>query len=122
MGVPEHLFPPDQQSLIRVRPDTSINATNDTVYDYGVAAGRLVFPGWIQQDTRAAPTDNDGRAPQTQAMLLITNEPDIAEFDRIEWAEHPAGPITYELDGPPEFAYTPAGFHHVEAILRKIAG
>jgi hypothetical protein len=115
--VPEHLMIHD---LVRVRPA----ATSDdygTNYDYGTAAARAGFRGWLQQDRRAE-LFTDARDTLDQSWLLVTNYLDIDGNDRIEWPVGPFGLATFRIDGPPEPAYTPRGYDHVEATLRIVEG
>ncbi len=106
----------------RVRPVTSSNSHGNTERDYGPAAERTTLRAWLQQNTSDEPFP-DGRNPAEQRWLLITDEPDLTEDDRIEWASHPAGLIVFEVHGPPEPTYRPgSGFHHTEASLRLLDG
>jgi len=116
--VPDRLLVHD---VVVVRPATSTDAYGDVELDYGASATRTSIRAWLQQDQRDE-TFRDGRAPLDQRWLLVTNETDVAGRDRIEWADHPAGSVTFEVDGPPEPAYTGAGLHHLEAGLRVVEG
>lgn len=116
--LPEHLLP---HSVVRVRPAESTDAYNDTVRDYGPAATRTTLRAWIQQEQRRDVV-SDGRDPDEQRWLLMCNLDDLRVTDRIEWADHPTGPVVFEVYGPPEPAYTPRGFHHTEATLRIVEG
>lgn len=106
----------------RVRPAVSRNSHGNTEFDYGPAAERTEIRAWVQQDSRDEPFP-DGRNPAEQRWLLITDEADLTEDDRIEWANHPTGLIVFEVHGPPEPTYRPGpGFHHTEATLRILDG
>lgn len=115
------------QTLTKVRPSQTTDAYGNTVLSYGAAATRTTFQGWVQQDMRveSRPT---GRNPAEQRWLLMCNLDDLSTDDRIEWPSgHPAGPLTFAVEGPPEPAYRPpgtgaGGFHHVEATLRLLEG
>lgn len=113
--VPEHLLP---HTVTVVRPAVSTDAYGSEVYDYGPAATRTSVAAWMQQDSRREPL-SDGRDPLVQRWLLVTNHQDVRGRDRVEWSETPA---VFEVDGPPEPAYTPTGYHHEEASLRVVAG
>jgi hypothetical protein len=110
MGIPAGLLP---QTVTKIRPTTSTDTYGNTVYTYGSGTS---ITAWLQQDDRKEPL-SDGRAALEQIWLLITNEPDVLGHDRIVF-----GTTTFEVDGPPEPVYTPAGFHHLEATLRVVAG
>lgn len=113
MGVPDLLLP---HTVTRVRPATSTDAYNNTIYDHGDAAARADLSAWMQQDKRARPR-SDGRDPLVDWWLLITNEQDLNGRDRIEF-----NGTVFEIDGPPEPTSTPAGFHHTEATLKAVRG
>lgn len=115
MPVPTALLP---HQVTVVRPVVSTDAHGSQVYDYGAAATRTTVAGWLQQDRRAEPR-SDGREPLEQRWALVTNHEDVQGRDRIEWAETPA---VFEVEGPPEPTYTPAGYHHTEATLRVVEG
>lgn len=109
--VPAGLLP---QQITLVRPAQTVDGYGSTVQDYGPAATRTVIEGWLQQDRRQAVTGGtaEGRRPQEQSWLLVTNHPDVQALDRFEW-----NAVTFETGGPPEPVYTPRGFHHTEATL-----
>lgn len=117
MGVPVALLP---HSVTRVRPADTTDGYNNTVRDYGVAATRTAADVWLQQDDRSEPRA-EGRDADVQTWLLIANDSDWVAFDRVEWSG-PVGDILFEVDGPPEPVYTPAGLHHIEATLRVVTG
>lgn len=112
--IPPHLLP---HTVQRIRPSTSTDAHGNTVRDYTVPpATSADMAAWLQQDNRKEPLA-DGRDPLEQDWLMITNETDILGYDRIVF-----GALTFEVEGPPGPAYTPGGFHHTEATLRKVDG
>ena len=113
MGVPASMLP---QTVTRVRPSTSTDTYGNTTYDYASPTSSTSMAAWLQQDDRAEPLA-DGRAPLEQRWLMVTNDSDVAGRDRITF-----GALTFEVDGPPEPAYTPAGFHHLEATLKLVEG
>ena len=114
-GVPGRLLP---HTVTRVRPATSTDIYGNTTYDYGPAANRKDMAAWLQQNNRTEPLSN-GRDPLVQDWLMVTNDPDVQGYDRIEWAD---GPLTFEVDGPPAPVSTPAGYHHTESTLKVVAG
>lgn len=116
--VPIRLLP---QQVTVVRPLVTNDEYGNQVYDYGTGATRITVPGWLQQDRRTERSElrTDGRDPLVQRWLLVTNHQDVQGRDRVEWAETPA---VFEVEGPPEPAYDPSGFHHTEATLRVVEG
>lgn len=118
MGVPDHLL---VHTVTLVDPAEATDTYGNTTYDYGPAATRTTIRAWLQQDQRSE-TFPDGRDPLDQRWLMVTNHETVAGVDRIEWADHPSGAVVFSIDGPPEPAYTPAGFHHLEAGLRITEG
>lgn len=117
MGVPDGLLP---HQVTIVHPQTTTDAYGSQAHDYGPAASRTTVAGWLQQDTGTEPRDG-GRDPQVGTWLLITNHAAVTGVDRIEWVG-PAGPVVFEVLGPPAPTYTPAGFHHSECVLRQVQG
>ena len=114
MSLPTHLL---VQSVTKVRPAIpAADARGNIIPDYGVAATRTTVEVWLQQDTRIE-SFPDGRNPQEQLWLLMSNDSDWRTGDRVEW-----GAITFEVHGPPEPAYDATGFHHTEATLRVLGG
>ena len=116
--LPAHLL---VHEVTVVHPAPVTDAYQNTTYDYGPAASRRSLWAWLQQDQRAERND-DGRGASSEAWLLMCNDPDIAQHDRVDWAGHPAGAVTFVVDGPPEPTYTPRGFHHLEATLAIVKG
>lgn len=116
-------------TVVRVRPVVTTDAHGAEKRDYDAGARVTLAPGsanggaWLQQDQRAD-RHMDGREPQDQMWLLMCTYADIASGDRIEWADHPAGPVAFDVVGPPEPAYDLASstFDHLEATLRVVDG
>lgn len=119
--VPDRLLIHD---VTLVEPAETTDAYNNVVYDY-VNGTRTQVKVWLQQDQRLEQF-RDGRDPLDQRWLLVTNHPTISGHARIEWADHPAGAVTFEVDGPTEPTYAPlssgSALHHVEAQLRIVNG
>lgn len=111
MGIPEHLLP---HAVTLTHPTTSTDAYNNTTLTYG--GGGASITAWLQQNTRTEPR-SDGRDPLEQTWLLMTNEEDVRGRDRVTFDG-----TVYEVEGPPEKVYSPAGLHHVEATLRLVTG
>jgi len=111
--IPDRLLP---LTVTKVRPAQTTDRYGDTVYDYGAAATRTDVQAWIDQASAEEETPN-GRDVITGVWKLITNHADLDALDRIEW-----GGSAYELDGPAWPVHTPAGLHHLEALLRRVEG
>lgn len=105
-----------------VNPAEATDAYGSVVWDYGAAATRTTVKAWLQQDQRSEPF-SDGRAPDVERWLLITNHAEIADKARIEWAGE-TEPMVFEVDGPrePVYAGLATGYHHTETSLRHIEG
>lgn len=121
-GLPARATP---HSITRVRPVETTDGYGDTVRDYTEAGGATRTAGiraWVQQDRRAE-RYADGRSPNEQEWLLLTNDPDFTTHDQVEWSDDETGiDRTFTVEGDPEPTYTPAGFHHLEATLRIHSG
>lgn len=104
-----------------INPTTAQDAYGNTTFEY--AGAGVAVRGWLQQDSRSE-TFPDGRAPDSEGWLLMTNYADIAEKARITWACGPRGAMTFEVDGPPAPVYAglAQAYHHTETRLRAIAG
>lgn len=104
-----------------INPAQDTDAYGNVVWDYAAGTTRTVC-GWMQQDARAEQF-TDGRAADTEAWLLMTNESAIADKARVRWTA-PQGEMTFELDGPaaPVYAGLGRAFHHSEVRLRRIEG
>lgn len=114
MGIPDRLLP---HTVAIVRPALVPDAYGNKIRDYsqGIAA-RTTVRAWMQQDNREE-ARSDGREAAIQKWLMLTNHPDVLRGDRVEY-----GALTYDVEGPPEPVFTPAGFHHLEATLRVVDG
>lgn len=111
--IPDRLLP---LTLTQVRPAQTTDRYTNPEYDYGAAATRTTFKGWIDQTERSEETP-DGRNTIVGVWTLITNRAGIDVNDHIEWDA-----AAYELDGPAWPVFTPAGVHHYEAKLRRVEG
>lgn len=114
MGVPDRLTP---RTVTLVRPALVPDDYGNDKRDYSEGmATRTPIEAWMQQDDREE-ARSDGREAAIQLWLMVTNHPDVARHDRVE-----DGALTFDVEGPPEPVYTPAGFHHTEATLRVVDG
>lgn len=109
-------------TVVVVRPATSTDAYGDTARDYGAGATRTTISGRVQQDSRSESADAL-RDSAEQLWTLFTNHTDIRVLDRLEWAGHPQGSVTFEVVGPPEPTYAGGpDVHHYEVSLRQQVG
>ncbi|MCP4959664.1 MAG: hypothetical protein GY925_10395 [Actinomycetia bacterium] len=118
--IPISLLP---HSVVKVRPVAGSDTYNDVTLDYDggtrtTMVGRVI--GRTTTELRRA--SDEGRDADEQGWTLLTNETDIVATDRIEWAEHPAGMVTFEVDGPPLPKYEGSDYHHTRVILRVLNG
>lgn len=112
--IPAGMLP---HTVTRIRPSTATDTLGNTTLSYTVPpATSLSLTAWLQQDDRTEPLA-DGRDPLAQRWLMVTNESDVAGYDRIVF-----GSLTFEVEGPTKPTYTPAGLHHLEATLRRVEG
>lgn len=73
--------------------------------------------GWITQSS-GLEDHTDGREAQVGSwVLFLPTGTDILGGDRVVWESY-----TFEVDGPPQRAWTPRGEHHIEARLRIVEG
>lgn len=123
--IPSWLLP---HTVTVVKPATSADAHNNVVLDYGGGATRVTLaPGGanggahLQQMARLEYRP-DGRSPEEQLWTMYCNYDALDPKDRVEWAEHPSGTVTFEVEGPPAPWWDPGGYHHLEATLRVLDG
>lgn len=96
-------------------PSTDTDRYNDAVKDWGDATETGV-KGWVSQRTQTE--DHDQREAQVSGWILYLHpDASITGKDRIVWEG-----ITFEVDGPPNPAWTPRGEHHLEVPLRVVTG
>lgn len=92
---------------------------NNTVKDWGNATERDVR-GWVSQ--RSQLEDHDQREAQVSDWILYLDAGDpITGANRVRWND-PASAVTFEVEGPPNPAWSPRGEHHVEIPLRVVTG
>lgn len=91
-----------------------------TVKDWGNATERDVR-GWVSQ-REALEDRTDGREAQIQGWILYLPAGDaITGHNRVRWND-PTPAVTFEVDGPPDPAWSPRGEHHIEVRLRVVDG
>lgn len=103
--------------------DVSIVRAGSTTDRYGATiknwatATTTATSGWVTQ-VSGVEDRTDGREAQVGTWVLyLPVDTDVVGGDRVVWESY-----TFEVDGPPNRAWTPRGEHHVEARLRLIEG
>lgn len=97
------------------RAGSSTDRYGATVKDWATATDAVV-DGWVAQTSALEVTDT--REAQVSSWTLYVPEgTDLLGGDRVLWDG-----ITFEVDGPPNRAWTPRGEHHVEARLKLVEG
>lgn len=114
-----------------VNPSVAIDDYGNTVYDYATGEVIILSPGaeeggaWLQQNTRSEPFE-EGRAPDEERWLMITEFADVHDKARVTWTrpELPSSAYVFNVDGPPEPVYAGVAktYHHLETTLRQVAG
>lgn len=102
--------------------DVTILTPTDEANRYGGTdkrwdtATESTVKGWVAQQSRSEVTD--GREAQVSGWVLYL-DPDatVTGRDRVVWEG-----TTFEVDGPPNPAWSPRGLHHYEVPLRVVAG
>lgn len=118
MALPDHLL---VHQVVRVRPAVgAADSYGNQTRDYGAAATRTTISGRVQQDNQTERFP-DGRQPAESIWVLFTNDADIDRHDRFEWADHPTGPVVFEVHGRPEPTYSDV-YDHTETPLRTLEG
>lgn len=96
-------------------PGVSVDRYGNTVEDWSTAT-TTETRGWLAQTS--GNEDHDRRdAAVSSWSLFLPPDVTLAIQDRLT-----IDAITYELDGPPNDAWTPRGLHHKEATLRLVDG
>lgn len=98
------------------RAGTSTDRYGATVKDWGTATDTEV-KGWVARSSELEVNDQGREGQSSQWVLFLPAETDIVGGDRVIWRS-----TTYEVDGPPNPAWTPRGEHHVEARLKLVEG
>lgn len=94
---------------------TTTNRYNDAEKDWDNATSAAV-KGWVSQRTQLE--DHDQREAQVSDWILyVDSGVTITGANRVQWSG-----ITFEVDGPPNPAWTPRGEHHLEVPLRVVTG
>lgn len=101
--------------VVIVTPATEADRYGGTDKRWDTATETTV-KGWVSQQSRSEVVD--GREAQVSGWVLFLHPTaTITGKDRVEWEG-----ITFEVDGPPNPAYSPRGLHHYEVPLRVVVG
>lgn len=96
-------------------PGYDTNRYGDEEKDWTEATTTTV-KGWVSQ--RSGIEDRDHREAQASDWVLFLHAgTTITALDRVTWSG-----ITFEVDGPPNPAWSPRGEHHLEVPLRVVVG
>lgn len=96
-------------------PGTTANRYGDSTPNWATATS-VASKAWVSQ--RSSVEDLDHREAQVSGwVVFLPEDTAITGRDRVVW-----GSVTFEVDGPPNRAWTPRGEHHVEANLRVVDG
>jgi hypothetical protein len=98
------------------RAGTSTDRYGASVKDWG-AATTTVTTGWLAQASALEVNDLGREGQESFWTLTLPEGTDILGGDRVT-----VDSTTYEVDGPPNHAWTPRGEHHVEARLKLVEG
>lgn len=73
--------------------------------------------GWVSQRAASEDRANGREAQLSEWVLFLDPDVDIVGGDRVTWEG-----LTFEVDGPPNPAWTPRGPHHLEVPLKVVEG
>lgn len=103
--------------------DVTIRRAGTTTDRYGASVKDWVtatdsdVKGWVARQSELEVNDLGREGQTSQWVVFLPSETDIVGGDRLIW-----GSTTFEVDGPPNHAWTPRGEHHVEARLKLVEG
>lgn len=98
-----------------VTPGVRVDAYSDNQPDWTTATS-VATVGWLAQTSTLE--DLDGRNA-TSSLFSLTLPAGTAIFNKDRVV---IDGVTYEVDGSPTSAHTPAGEHHLEVPLKVVAG
>lgn len=98
------------------RPGTTTDRYGATVKDWATATDTDV-DGWVAQTSAIEVNDLGREGEHSDWTLVVPVDTDLLAGDRVIWND-----TTFEVDGPPNRAWTPRGEHHVEARLKLVEG
>lgn len=99
-----------------LRPALGTNRYGDASKNW-VAAVETETNGWVARRSESEDRAQGREAQLSEWVLMLDADTDIQGGDRVVW-----GTTTFEVDGPPNHAWTPRGEHHIEASLRLVEG
>lgn len=103
-------------TVTRLRAPLSEDRRGDLRRDWTAAVETPGLRVWVQQRSAAELIDAT-RDEDRSSWLMFSGVNDWQTADRVVWQGR-----TYEVDGEPNVLETPRGFHHVEAVLLRVAG
>lgn len=96
-------------------PASEANRYGGTEKNWAAATSSTV-KGWVSQSSRSE-VIGDREAQVSSWSLFLHPDATITGKARVIWEG-----ITFEVDGPPNPAWTPRGVHHYEVPLRVVDG
>jgi hypothetical protein len=99
-----------------LRPALGTSRYGDASKDW-VTAVETETVGWVARRDESEDRAEGREAQVSDWVLYLAATDDIQGGDRVVW-----GTTTFEVDGPPNRAWTPRGEHHIEARLRLVEG
>ena len=110
-----------------VKPAATTDAHGNSVDDWGNATRVTLAPAGVNggahlQQIQRLEYRPDGRNPEEQRWTMFSTYSAVNPGDRVEWADHPSGTVTFEVEGPPAPWWEPTGYHHLETTLRVLDG
>ena len=103
------------RTVTRLRAPVTVDSHGNEVRNWSTATS-VTMNGWLAQRIRDENNDNrDARISDWH--LTVPTGSDITALDRVVIDGQ-----TFELDGPPNTAWTPRGPHHIECSLRVVEG
>lgn len=109
--IPDRLLPVE---VTWIRPGVTVDGYGNTIPDWGVVTSSALQ---VMIERRRTVEQRGGRDATITNLVMFTNELAVAATDRIVW-----GDDTYDVDGEPWVAYSPAGPDHAEVDLLKVVG
>lgn len=96
---------------------TRLNRYNNTVRDLQGTPVDTTVRGWLGPSETVEVRTGGRNEERVQRPLRLPVDTDIRAGDQVL-----RGTATYEVDGIPDLAPTPYGFHHVHARLLAVTG
>jgi hypothetical protein len=99
-----------------VHAGTTTDRYGNTVKDWTTASSSSTR-GWVSRSSTVELTDGGREGQMSGWIAYLPVDTVVAGGDRVTW-----NGVTFEVDGPPNQAWTPRGPHHIEAQLRVVEG